>query len=311
MATKPSTAKSSSNYQRRNQEPAQNPRRMRGPRRSKFITRREVHGGKIDVPTNPPEVAYQPWMPLIVVHSGISGDFHITVRDLCQQIARQIDPTQHALRTFGDKWSDAECIMQVRLRSVRAWNLTGRMISLSVDDFSDVSKAISDVDTLCGLVDTGSTMHVPAVGFQLPTSHQNIVLRNDKLNHGAILYHVMSSSNDNCIIYSSVFFRFDGPAKFSGFQDSMYKLVRNIGNKLNEVKNEAQQINKSVKEIQDHDRGSVVNAIYKGVSVLAPVVAPVVAGEDSDLTSKVDDLCQLIRGMNDDVSVISRSEVEE
>lgn len=211
-------------------------KRQRGPKPSKFVTRREVRGGKIDLGSNPPEVAYQPWMPLVVVHSGMSGDIAITVRDLAIQICKQVDPTHHAIREFPKVWNNTEPILQIRVRSVRAWNLTGRMVSLSVDDFSTPDKAISDVDTLCGIVDTGSTQHVPAVGYQLPLSCQNIVLRNDAHTGAAILYHVMCADSDSCIIYTSVFYRFDGPAKITGFQDSMISLVRSISTDVQNIR---------------------------------------------------------------------------
>lgn len=198
-------------------------KRWRGRKRSDFVTKKELRGGQLQVPSNPPNITYQPWMPITVVHSGVSGAITITVKDLIGQLIAQIDPTQHAI---VDK-----AVINIRLRSVRAWNMTGKMIALSVDDYSDADKAISDVDTLCGLVDTGSAAHVPAVGYELPESHKNIVLRNgtdSSTDSKAVLYHVVSASTDTCIIYTSIFWKCDGPVKFSQFQDKMMEAILEI-----------------------------------------------------------------------------------
>lgn len=288
--------------------------RYRGHRRNNFVTKHEMRGGKIDVSTNPPEIAYQPWMPLIVVHSGKAGDIAITVRDLAKQIVSQVDPAKHALKPFKEgehTWNNEEPTLQIRLRSIRAWNLTGRMISLSVDDFSSIDKAISDVDTLCGLVDTGSSLHVPAVGYQLPNSHQNIVLRNDSRNSGAILYHVMCAETDTCIIYTSIFYRFDGPAKFSAFQDSMMALVQNLTADVRKITTSQKKLVTLTKQVADHTKGDLGSAIIDGVKHVAPFVIPA-AAMDVALHAKMDELASLVRSQGlDDVSVLSLTEAQE
>lgn len=259
-----------------------------------FVTKREVRGGKIELSSNPPEVTYQPWMPLVVVHSGQSGEITMRVRDLCRQIAQQIDPTGHGLRPYANDWSASECIMQLRIRSVRVWNVTGRMIAISVDDFSDANKAIADVDTLCGLVDTGSNLHVPAVGYQLPISHQNIVLRNDALTAKTIIYHVNCPTTDVCIIYTNVFFRFDGPAKFSTFNDTMYKLITRIRTETVRIQADVEDIGKNVTEIKDHDRGTIGNAIVKGVEITAPFVLPALAPADESRLERIESMLRTL-----------------
>nr|WOL30743.1 MAG: hypothetical protein [Chaq virus] len=259
-----------------------------------FVTKREVRGGKLELSTNPPEVTYQPWMPLTVVHSGQSGEITMRVRDLCKQIANQIDPTGHGLKSYPEKWSANECIMQLRIRSVRVWNVTGRMIAISVDDFSDANKAIADVDTLCGLVDTGSNLHVPAVGYQLPISHQNIVLRNDVLTSNTIIYHVNCPSSDVCIIYTNLYFRFDGPAKFSSFNDTMFKLITRIRTETVRIQANVEDIGKNVNEIKDHDRGTIGNAIVRGVEIAAPYVLPAVAAADEERLGRIESMLRTL-----------------
>lgn len=292
--------------------------RNRGQRASEFVTKQELRGGKIHVPINPPEIAYQPWMPLTLVHTGSSSDVHLTVRDICKQIKEQIDPMDHALKSFGKDWADTECIMQIRLRSIRAWNLTGRMISLSVDDFSDIAKATGDVDTLCGLVDTGSSLHIPAIGYRLPASHSNMVLRNDKATNGAILFHVMAPRNDTYIIYTSLFFRFDGPAKLSGFDNTMVTLLKQIANSTARTARVGTDIAKNVKDLADRsDHSTMMNTISKGVEVVGPAVfaLPALTDEEDkfriEMRDKIDHLISVTTSVKDDVSVISASEVVE
>lgn len=225
-------------------------RRYRGTRRSEYVTRRELKGGKMDVPTNPPSVAYQPWMPVTVVHAGVSGEITITVSDLINQLISQIDPTKHAILP-PDRNNRPTAVINIRLRSVRAWNMTGKMIALSVDDFSDADKAIADVDTLCGLVDTGSASHVPAVGYDLPESHKNIVLRNgtdNSTDKSAVLYHVISGSDDSCIIYTNIFWKCDGPAKFSQFQDKMMETILEMNKN---IKSSTKIVDKSADRLKD------------------------------------------------------------
>lgn len=201
--------------------------RHRGVRKSStnFVTHKELTGGKLNVPSNPPSVSYQPWMPITVVHTGKSGEIIIKMSDLISQLMQQLDPTSHAIAQNP--------VINIKIRSVRAWNVSGTIIALSVDDFSDADKSIKDVDMLCGIVDTGSASHVPAVGYELPVSLKNVILRNGSdasTDKDAVLYHIVSGKNDSVIIYTSIFWKFDGPSKFSGFQSTMMQAIYDIRN---------------------------------------------------------------------------------
>lgn len=263
-ATPKSVAQQSTNRTRSNRS------RAKG-KGNNFVTKREVKGGQIHVSSNPPDITYQPWYPCTVVHMGATSDLHITVDDLVKELAGQLDPFHHAFHgTLGDG-STVRCLVDqknataprinLRLQSVRAWNLTGRIISLSVDDFSDISKAIGDADSLCGLVDTGSSTHVPAVGYELPLSHRNIVLRNSSTEGSAQLYHVMAPSSDTFIVYTNVLWRCDGPSKLaSGFEDKMLSVMKRISNLSKTVSENTASLHKNsnvgiaadVRYIADH-----------------------------------------------------------
>lgn len=242
---------------------------------SKFVTKKELKGGQLHVPSNPPDVTYQPWYPLTVVHSGSTNDLHITVKDLVAEIRAQLDPTGHGLhaaipspskgqpnlvRCLLDNADVTAPVINLRLLSVRAWNLTGRIISLSVEDFTDINTATKDTDALCGLVDTGSATHVPAVGYELPFTHRNIVLRNDVDEGKAMLYHIMAPATDTYIVYTNILWKFDGPAKIlTGFENAMLKIMKNISANVktsnaqtNSVSNSAANIAGNVRYIADN-----------------------------------------------------------
>lgn len=292
---------------------SRNSRPSRIPHKS-YVTRRELNGGKLDLPSNPPEVTHQPWMPLTVVHSGMSGDISMTVRDIVLQAVRQLDPTGHAFKPHSENWSASECVLQIRIRSIRVWNVTGRMIALSVDDFSDANKAISDVDTLCGLVDTGSAAHVPSVGYDLPSTHKHIVLRNDSLTSKAIVYHVNCPSNDVCIIYTNIFLRCDGPAKVSSFNDSMSKMVSRIRGEVVDMNKSVSDIKKATDKLVEHDRGTIGKAISKGAEIIAPYVITAAAADENERMDRIEALLQRLVDVNlnkPDVSISSFEEADE
>lgn len=222
--------------------------RHRGARKSSsnYVTHKELTGGKMNVPSNPPSVSYQPWMPIIVVHTGKSGEIVIKMSDLVNQLIQQIDPTNHAI--------SQNPVINIKIRSVRAWNVSGTIIALSVDDFSDADKAIKDVDMLCGIVDTGSASHVPAVGYDLPVSLKNVVLRNGSdpsTDKDVILYHIVSGQNDSVIIYTSIFWKFDGPSKFTGFQSTMMQAICDIRDNTDKTKKNTKALTKVTKDILD------------------------------------------------------------
>lgn len=259
-------------------------RRYRGRRtsasRRNAVTHHELSGGSIQVPSNPPSITYQPWNHLTVVYTGntsTTGEITVKVSDLCDQIKAQIDPISTGLSSTP--------IFNVKLQRIRAWNLTGHMIALSVDDYSDAAKAISDVDALCGLVDTGSSSHTPAVGYDLPSSHRNIVMRNGSssaTDKKAVLYHVMAPASDTVIIYTTILWKFDGPSKFSTFNRAMLAAIESIAENVKGTNADVGAIRKMVDDMDSRStRLAWGNAIVDGALKAAPYVIPAVARDDS------------------------------
>lgn len=198
-------------------------RRQRTSQPKEAVSHHELIGGSLEVSQNPPSVAYQPWNHLTIVHAGCTstiGKTTITVQDLVTQLSDQIDPNGTSL--------SKTTIISIKLQRVRAWNLTGNMIALSVDDYSDSVEPLTDVDALCGLVDTGSENHTPAVGYDIPSTHRSLVMRNEKPNSTSVLYHVMAPPSDTVVIYTTVLWKFDGPSKFTTFNSTKLDIVRTI-----------------------------------------------------------------------------------
>lgn len=270
-----------------------------------LVTQHELRGGKLDVPPNPPNVAYQPWNNLTVVHSGQTGELTVKVSDLAQQIGIQIDPIKSGLN-WGNNNKTTTAYLNFKLQKVRAWNLTGQMIALSVDDFSDESKAIADVDALCGLVDTGAASHTPAVGYDLPATHRAIVHRagaSDKTDKDVVLYHVMAPGTDTILIYTTVLWKFDGPAKFSAFESSMLETVRSIARNTAQISRDTSTLESIAVDVQKaQSKLGIGSFIANGLEVAAPYIIPAVGALEDKLTKIHEELAKLnLQNVGDDV----------
>lgn len=277
----------------RRQKTRTNSRRGQNP-----VTQRELKGGSIDVPSNPPNVSYQPWNNLTIVHSGTTGELTITVDDLCYELAKQIDPIMTGLSytKTNQTGSKLSSIINMKLQKIRAWNITGQMIALSVDDFSDSAKAIADVDALCGLVDTGSSTHTPAVGYDLPASHRSIVLRNGSAasDSKSVLYHVMAPSTDTIIVYTTVLWKFDGPSKFSSFETVMMQTIREISESAKNASTSVSHVEALVTDIQkQQSKLGIGNFLANGIEIAAPYVLPAVGAIEEKLDSIKAELVKL------------------
>lgn len=199
-------------------------RRQRASRSSKAVTRSELHGGKIHVPENPPEVTYQPWNNLVVVDS-IEEKMDFTVHSITHQMWLQLDPNAHAFKDCPQSYRSSEFRLLFKISQIRAWALAGKMIALSVEDFLVPNKDMSVVDQLCGLVDIGNSTHVPAIGYRLPIAHQNCVFRDQK-SSDQTLFQVLCDGP--AVVYINVQWRCDGPSKAPQFQTASEQLLRDI-----------------------------------------------------------------------------------
>lgn len=173
-----------------------------------FVTKRYIDGGEIKMPPNPPQVTYQPWNKVTLVKAA-SAKWDPKVQDLLSVMRKQLDPTQRGFNQVES--GDKRFVIQFKIQRIRAWNLTGRTIALSVTDITDAKPAQGGREQLCGLVDTGTETHTPAVGFTYPVSTRAEVVRADDITGGDNLFIVQGGSGDQLMIYVDVFYRFDGP----------------------------------------------------------------------------------------------------
>lgn len=177
---------------------------------SAYVTKASLAGGRIRVPTNPPDVNFQPWNHVTLVDAFTHTDKEFKITDIVQLLKSQLDPIN---RGFNQGTGESALMVQMRFFEVMAWNLTGRMIAMSVTDFSESTSAKANREQLCGLVDTGAQSHIPAVGYLMPALHRSIVLRNDVVDRDVILFNIQAGQGDSCIFYLKMAYRFDGPVK--------------------------------------------------------------------------------------------------
>lgn len=220
------------------------------------MTKKQVSGGRFTPPTNPPDVTYMPWNPVTLVISH-SQTLTFQVNDVLAYLRKQLDPNSRGFNqsTSGDK----RFVVQYRIQSISSWNLTGRVVSLSVEDFIDSSANSGGRDQLCGLVDTGTATHTPAVGYNLPMSHFQHVIRTDDKLKDEHLFVVSAPTNDQCITYVKILYRFDGPAT----HPTVVSPIGEVSRTLNQLSN----------KILKHKDASTIELILNGVKYTAQAVA--------------------------------------
>lgn len=261
----------------------QRSRRNRSRGNTNYVTKTSLHGGKFSPPTNPPDVSYQPWWPITLVWSAASSKSS-DVNDLGNRLRKQTDPSGLGFNQKASDASDKPFRVQFRLQSVQAWNLTGRIISLSVEDFTDNNA--QGRDQLCGLVDTGSPTHTPAVGYRLPASLSHHVLRNDDVSGKLNLFEVLGGSNDALVIYASVLYRFDGPIKFPTVStpiiDKINEIRDSVDDELTELNRSIQLLTTTIDDLVSR-QPSTLSKVVDGVTRVAAFVVPLAAREHSSL----------------------------
>lgn len=269
--------------------------------RGNYVTHRDLHGGKITPPANPPDVTYQPWMTVTLVQNFNSSSYDFKVNTILGILRRQLDPEGRGFNqsTSGDK----RFVVQMRIHSIQAWNLTGRMLALSVDDFSESTSAAGGRDQLCGIVDTGSQNHTPCVGYLLPSSHRQMVLRTDDKQGDDFIFTVTSGASDQCIVYIKISFRFDGPSKLPSIQTplghciNLLSSTRRVVTSSNQCLTRMDEVLARLKEISENtyaNRPSILKKLVEGIEMAVMAVAIPAAdmpsSSYSDLADELDHL---------------------
>lgn len=250
--------------------------------KSSVVTTKQLYGSKLSPPDNPPDVQFMPWnrTTLVSLGSPSSGSETFMVKDFCGKLRSQCDPTKRGFNQVAS--GDGRFIVQFKIHSVMVWNLSGYMVALAVDDFSDVVEAKGDRDQLFAGVDTGTPNHVPRIGYHLPAAHQSLVLRSDDVEGASVIYTVQGAANDKLLIYTDVSWRFDGPPKIFKQENLMLRVVKAV----NITNTHLTRIAEDTEQIRDN-QPSTANEIIKDVSKAASYVIPI-AGADDMFSARFD-----------------------
>lgn len=292
------------------------------PSMSNHVTKRDMMGGRIPVPENPPDVDYQPWFHFTLVVAATTK-LDLKIGGLNALFKKQLDPQGSAfIKQDDDK--DGSFRVQYKLFSAKAWNLTGRVITLVVSDINDIGKT---TEQLCGLVDTGSPAHTPCVGYLMPAAYRNEVLRCDATMREHPLVLIQGGNGDRILLQLRMAWRPDGPIIPVSIMDNSAVMINSLMNIQKNTKGiEAQnvlsvQIKNLVKEVSDlvkaikNNQPSTASKIIDGVTHVASYVLPLVAETDSenfvDLRNDIVELQQAIASVSIDASNQIQSCLEE
>lgn len=264
------------------------PRRHRG-RKTKYVTSQQLNGGRLFTKTNPPDISYQPWNHLTLVH--MTKQTSVNFGDLVNVFKAQVDPTSKCLATTLG--------LQMKIHSIKVWNLTGHTVAMSVYDYIDSNND----DQLMGAMDTGTNTDLPSIGYQLPMTFRQHVMRNDKSTGSIKLYTTSAPEADTLATYIRLEWRFDGPVKAPEFDTPFMAMMR----VLNGCNANSAAITMNTTKIQRSSthqefllnklidaQPTLVERIIDGGTHLAANVLPVVA-EDvkeqiSNLVSAIEDI---------------------
>lgn len=250
-------------------------------------------GGRFTPPPNPPSVTYQPWnhVTVMTIVKGEEKEYKLT--DIVTILKKQLDPTN---RGFNQGTGEHTLVLQIRLDSITAWNLTGRVVALSISDYTDAAQAKENREQLAGLVDAGTTTHTPAVGYRYPSSLRQTVLRNDKYDRDVVIMTLSAGSTDTVCIHISLEYKFDGPVKPPITQLTEALLLKELAAGTSAAQASAQKIigidkvlkrlDVTAKNTNDLQKSGYLEKIIDGVKHTAMIVSAVAEEQDDAMLVK-------------------------
>lgn len=242
--------------------------------RQRYVTLRFLNGGKTLTTNDPPPLAYQPWNHITLAWHSIPKSHNFG--DLVNQLRAQLDP---------NKTGFAEALaVQLKVHSIRTWNLTGKTIALTVYDYHDSD----DKDQLCGLMDAGANPGVPRIGYELPLSLRQQVMRNDKATGAKLLFTTSAADADTVLQYVRMEWRFDGPIKGPAIDLNWERRILEQQTKTFTV---AEETSSNIKKLLDA-QPSTVERIISGITHHAAEVA--MLAEDKQV---LEDVVSLLKEM--------------
>lgn len=165
------------------------------------VTSAYINGGKRNINSNPPPIAYQPWNHITLAFTEPSKD--ITIGHLVTLLKSQIDPTGKGLA--------ASPAIQLKIHNVKVWNMVGHTIGLTVYDFIDNENS----DQLVGIMDTGTPYQLPGIGYELPLTFRQHVIKNDNTTGKLKLLTTATPDTNPVLHHIRLLWKFDGPISFS------------------------------------------------------------------------------------------------
>nr|UNZ11832.1 hypothetical protein [Zeya Brook chaq-like virus 2] len=233
-------------------------------------------GARYSPPTNPPDTTAQPWWSLVLSSIRKPGDytFDSLVTDFLKQVGTgyTFNPTSYNT----DRGSPFR--IQFRIERVAVWNLSGRIVSLSVWDVEERQDATTDTtqtDLLGGWVDCGGVQCFPAIGYQYPSSHHRRVYRPDPRYASVKILTTTGGTSDSILYHIHVHWRADGTAKFSTIKSD----VEEITDSVSEVK-------VALDSISNKEGPSLATRTLSNVGVIAAnYVIPLALGDSIPGTS--------------------------
>lgn len=256
----------------------------------KFATTAQVFGGKFSPPANPPDVEFQPWNRVTVV-DPFTGTLTVTVQSLKDQLRKQLDPTGRGFNPSDS--GDKRFVPSFKISTIQVWNLTGHIISLSVNDYTDTQSARGGRDQLVGIVDTGSPGLLPKAGYKLPASHKNHVLRCDDIESHIEIFAAQIPQNDQGLCYITLEYRFDGSTELprvSGIFNVLtkcYDKVESIEATGHVTANETSSTSKTVLDILAALIPTNTVSTTAGNNSISPLLHPSVKHTLEELTTRI------------------------
>lgn len=247
-----------------------NPAKRNRGTRSNFVTKKSLEGGRT-IPTNdPPQLAYQPWNHITL--AWYTGPKDHNFGDLVNQMITQMDPNKTG---FADKLA-----VQMKIHSVRVWNITGKTVALTVYDFHDDDNK----DQLIGLMDAGSNTGIPKLGYALPLSFRQTVMRNDSSTGKKLLFTTSAASSDTILQYVRLEWRFDGPVKGPTLDLNWERRAYEEQIQIKEVATTTSKLTQKLLDAQP----STIERIIQGITHHAAEVAMI--AEDKSVLLEIADI---------------------
>lgn len=179
--------------------------------------------------SNPPGTTAQPWRPLVISSINAPGDYTFT--SLIEDFQAQLNTSKFTFNTVSFNTDTGTPFrIQIRLEKVSVWNLTGKILSLSVWEIPEPSttQATTEKTQLGSWVDCGGPSCFPSVGYNYPESHRHRVYRPDPLLAKQVILSTTSAAGDRILCHLHILCKTDGFPKFPTVGDIVSESLRNI-----------------------------------------------------------------------------------